>query len=183
MPLMSGHRPDLAMAPGRMLPSQIGYHLPEPVPRRPRPRPRRETDGTGSGLFATPGPFRDVEQPAEPRGRHPRLSADYLEVLEGPSRPSALFFQTRSSTCASPSAWVNSTTSVSSCSSRLEGPDRPATSAVLPASMNSAFQRPIDCSETFSFRAASAIDISPAKIASTIRVFFSGGIVGGRPNA
>jgi len=49
--------------------------------------------------------------------------------------------------------------------------------------MNSAFHRPIDCSETFSFRAASAIDISPAKIANTIRVFFSGGIIGGRPIA
>jgi hypothetical protein len=59
-----------------------------------------------------------------------------------------------SSTCASPSAWVNSTTSASSRSSRLDGPDRPTTSAVLPASMNSAFQRPIDCSETFSFRTA-----------------------------
>jgi hypothetical protein len=66
----------------------------------------------------------------------------------------------------------------SSCSSRLDGPDRPATSAVLPASMNSAFHRPIDCSETFSFRAASAIDISPDKIANTIRVFFSGWIIG-----
>jgi hypothetical protein len=59
-------------------------------------------------------------------------------------------------------------------------PDRPATKAVFPASKNSAFQRPIDCSETFSFRAASAIDIPPAKIANTIRVFFSGGIAGGR---
>jgi hypothetical protein len=35
--------------------------------------------------------------------------------------------------------------------------------------MNSVFHRPIDCSETFSFRAASAIDISPDKIANTIR--------------
>src|SRR4029077_17005206 len=118
-----------------------------------------------------PGPFRDVEKPAEPRGRHPRLGADYLEVLEGPNRPSALFFQPRSSPCASPSAWVNSTTSDSSCSSRLDGPDRPATKAVLPASMNSASHRPIDCSETFSFRAASATDISPAKIANTILIF------------
>ena len=49
--------------------------------------------------------------------------------------------------------------------------------------MNYAFHRPIDCSETFSIRAASAIDISPAKIANTIRVFFSGGIIGGRPIA
>jgi hypothetical protein len=45
--------------------------------------------------------------------------------------------------------------------------------------MNSAFHRPIDCSETFSFRAASAIEISPAKIANTILIFFTAGIVGG----
>jgi hypothetical protein len=32
----------------------------------------------------------------------------------------------------------------------------------LPASKNSAFQRPIDCSDTFSRRAASAMLISPA---------------------
>jgi len=66
--------------------------------------------------------------------------------------------------------------------SRLDGPDRPATKAVLPASMNFAFHRPIDCSETLPFRAASAIEISPAKIADTILIFFSG-IVGGRPIA
>jgi hypothetical protein len=84
-------------------------------------------------------------------------SPPQYRLPRGPRRaqlPSALFLQTRSSTCASPSAWVNSTTSACSCSSRPDGPDRPATSAVLPASMNSAFHRPIDCSETFSFRAA-----------------------------
>lgn len=74
-----------------------------------------------------------------PCGRRPRLGAYYLEALKGPNRPSALFFQTRSSTCASPRAWVNSTTSASSCSSRDDGPDRPATNAVFPASKNSAF--------------------------------------------
>src|SRR5699024_7515955 len=127
------------------------------------------------------GPFRDVELPAPPRGRHPRLLSDHLEVLEGPKRPSALFFQTRISTAASPSAWVSSTTSASSCSSRLDGPLRPAARAVLPASRNSAFHRPIDCSLTFSRRAASAIDISPAITLNTLRVFFSTGICGGLP--
>lgn len=83
---------------------------------------------------------------AESHGRHARLHADHLEVLEEPSRPSADFFQTLTSRCASPSAWVNSATSASSCSSRDEGPDLPATRAVLPASKNSAFHRPIDCS-------------------------------------
>lgn len=52
-----------------------------------------------------------------------------------------------------------------------------------PASRNSAFQRPIDCSDTFSLRAASAIETSPARTLSTILVFFSAGITGGRPTA
>jgi hypothetical protein len=45
----------------------------------------------------------------------------------------------------------------------------------------SAFHRPIDCSLTFSLRAASAIVISPASTLNTIRVFFSAGIDGGLP--
>jgi len=51
----------------------------------------------------------------------------------------------------------------------------------LPASRKSAFQRPIDCSLTFSLRAASATDISPASTLITIRVFISAGIDGGLP--
>jgi len=81
-----------------------------------------------------------------------------LEVLKGPNLPSSLVFHTRTSTAASPRARVNSVTS---------------------ASRNSAFHRPIDCSDTFSLRAASAIVISPARIDSTIRIFFSAGITGG----
>src|SRR5665648_802436 len=53
--------------------------------------------------------------------------ADYLEVLEGPSRPSADLFQTRSSTAASRNAWVRSATSASNCCSRVDGPALPAT--------------------------------------------------------
>jgi hypothetical protein len=82
---------------------------------------------------------------------------------KSPTGPPRAFSRPTAPRAPSPSAWVNSTTSASSCSSRLDGPDRPATSAVLQASMNSAFHRPIDCSDTFSFRTASAIDISPAK--------------------
>lgn len=118
---------------------------------------------------------------AEPHGRHARLHADHLEVLEEPSRPSADFFHTLTSRCAPPSAWVNSATSASSCSSRDEGPDLPATRAILPASKNSTFHHPIDCSLTFSLRAASAIDNSPASTLNTIRAFFSTGIKGGLP--
>src|SRR5690606_20225501 len=133
----------------------------------------------GPGLLAAPGPLGHADQRAEPRGRHARLGADHLEVLEGPRRPSADFFQTRISTAASPSAWVSSTTSASSCASRVEGPDLPAARPVLPASRNCRFQFPTDCSETFALRAASATLISPARIDNTIRVFSSAGNTGG----
>jgi hypothetical protein len=53
--------------------------------------------------------------------------------------------------------------------------------SVLPASMYSALSSANRLLGNFSFHAASAIEISPAKIANTIRVFFSGGIIGGRP--
>lgn len=35
------------------------------------------------------GPLGDADRPTEPRGRHARIRADHLEVLERPSRPSA----------------------------------------------------------------------------------------------
>src|SRR5690606_25246687 len=105
--------------------------------------------------------------------------ADHLEVLEGPSRPSADFFHTRTSRCASPRAWVNSATSASSCCSRVEGPDFPAARPVLPASRNARFQFPTDCSDTFARRAASATVTSPAKTDNTILVFSSAGTAGG----
>jgi hypothetical protein len=60
---------------------------------------------------------------------------------------------------------------------------RPTRHQRRPAGLNELRLPPrIDCSETFSFRAASAIAISPPKIANTIRVFFSGRIIGGRPS-
>jgi hypothetical protein len=99
---------------------------------------------------------------------------------KGPGRPPALSFQTRISTAASPSACVSSATSASNCSSRVEGPGRPAARAVLPASRKSAVHRPA-CSYTFSRRAASAMLTSPASTLSTIRVFFSTGMLGGLP--
>src|SRR5699024_7720253 len=135
----------------------------------------------GFGLPPSPSAFGNVEQVAEPRGRDSRLFPDYLEVFEGPSRPSALFFQTRSSTAASPSARVRSSTWASSWASRGDGPGFPAASAVLPASRNSVFHRPIDCSETFSFRAASATVTSPASTLSTMLVLVSGLNTAGRP--
>ncbi|MEU3960434.1 hypothetical protein AB0F42_11505 [Streptomyces buecherae] len=41
---------------------------------------------------------------APPRGRHARADLDHLELLEGPTQPSADFFHTRISIAASPSA-------------------------------------------------------------------------------
>ncbi len=55
---------------------------------------------------------------------------------------------------------------------------RPAIRPALPDSKKSDFQRPMDCSDTFSRRAASAIVISPARTLNTIRIFFSTGITG-----
>src|SRR5450759_5278484 len=106
----------------------------DPRACRPRPRALARVSGAGACLMATPGPLGPADQLAEPRGRHTRGQTDYLEVLEGPSRPSALFFQTRSSTAASPSVWVRSATSASNCASRVEGPDFPAARPVRPAS-------------------------------------------------
>jgi len=99
---VAGGGPDLAVPPGGMLHRDSDDHLPVGEADRRRPRALRWVTCAGLGLPAPVGPFRDADQLAEPRGRHPGLAADYLEVLEGPSRPSALFFQTRSSTAASP---------------------------------------------------------------------------------
>src|SRR5690554_1124937 len=181
MPVVADHRPDLAMSPRRMRTRVRQHAFPRGITGRTRPRTLDLSTSTGLGLPAAPSPFRDAELLAPPRGRHPGLDPDHLEVLEGPNLPSADFFHTLASRWASPSAWVRSATSASSCCSRVDGPDRPAASAVFPASRKSAFHRPIDCSDTFSRRAASAIVISPASTLSTIRVFRSAGITGGLP--
>ena len=181
MAVVADHRPYFAMLPGRALGGVFEDQLPSSIPSRLRPRTLRRITSTLVGLPASPGAFGHVDQLAEPRGRHARLNTDHLEVLEGRNLPSADFFHTLISIAASPRAWVSSETSASSCCSRLEGPDRPAVNAVLPASRKSAFHRPIDCSDTLSRRAASATVISPANTLNTIRVFFSAGITGGLP--
>jgi hypothetical protein len=94
-------------------------------------------------------------------------------VLEGPNRPSADFFHTRASKCASPRAWVNSATSASSCCSRFDGPDLPAISPARPDSRSCRFQFPTDCSDTVARRAASATLTPPAMTDNTIRTFSS----------
>ena len=60
------------------------------------------------------------------------------------------------------------------------GFDLPASIPAFPPSRNWRFQFPIACSDTFSRRAASAIEISPCNTDNTMRIFFSTGIVGGR---
>ena len=164
-----------------MGPSMFERNVSGRGPRRPRPRALRWAIGFGAGLPATPGPFRHVELLTEPRSRHAKFHSAHLEVRKGPSRPSALFFQTRISTAASPKAWVRSATSASSCSSRDVGPDFPAVIPALPASRNCRFPFPIACSETYSRRPASATNTSPCKTDNTIRIFFPTGITGGLP--
>src|SRR5690606_32502754 len=81
--------------------------------------------------------------------------------------------------CASPKAWVSSVISASSCCSRVDGPDFPATSPERPDSRNCRFQFPTDCSDTFARRAASATVTSPARTDNTILTFSSAGTAGG----
>src|SRR5215211_8142550 len=113
--------------------------------------------------------------------RHRRVVADHLEVREGARRYSADFFHTRSSTCASPSAAFNSSTSASSASSREDGRlAPPAASPARPDSRNCCFHFPTEVSDTLFRRAASARVISPASTDNTIRVLSSTGNTGGR---
>ena len=94
----------------------------EPVRRRGRPRPLRRPAHPFALLPPPVRPF-GQEHPAEPRGRYARLPADHLDLLVGPRRPSALFFQTLSSTWASPNAVFRSSISASSrCSCGLDPP-------------------------------------------------------------
>jgi hypothetical protein len=146
--------------------------------------------GWGHGPFAdppapalarqmSPCPLGRVDGLAEPRGRHARLDADRLEVLEGLNLPSADFSQTRDSTAASPSAWASSATSASASYSRVEGRnDRlPTQSCPLRGSRPSTV--PMDCSDAFSRREESAMVVSPASTLRAIRVFRSAGITEG----
>lgn len=133
------------------------------VTRRRRPRPLRRTALPLTLLPAPIGALRHTDKPAVSARRHLGLEADHLEVPVGPNRCSALFFQTRSSTCASPSAAFNSSTSSSSCRSRAFGPGLPFSAGpCLPLSRNSRFQFEIDCSDALPRRAARR-SISPRR--------------------
>src|SRR6218665_1551933 len=137
VPIMTDHRPDLPMPPRRMSPGVLhGEALRAASCAGCGHGPFRRARGACFGLPAPPGPFGHIEAFTEPRDRHAQLSADHLEVLEEPKRPSALFFHTRISTTASPNTWISSAPSASSCCSRDEGPALPATRLVLPASRN-----------------------------------------------
>jgi hypothetical protein len=83
----------------------------------------------------------------------------------GPNRPSADFFHTRSSTAASPKAWVNGRPrpQVAAHGSRART-GRPRSTPALPASRNCRFHMPTDCSGTFARRAASATVSAPARM-------------------
>ncbi len=64
---------------------------------------------------------------------------------------------------------------------RADGPDFPAASTGLACFEELSLPLPIDCSETFSFRAASATLISPANTLNRIRVLVSTLNLGGHP--
>jgi hypothetical protein len=111
--IVAGHRSDFPVAPRRMRPRVLHCEILSGLTCGLRPWTLRRSSRTRFRLPAPPGPFGHVDQQAEPRGRHARLDADPLEVLEGPKRPSAFFFHIRISTAASPSAWVSSATDTS----------------------------------------------------------------------
>src|SRR5690606_33826100 len=134
--VVAHHRPDLAMPPRGMPKRVLEHQLTHRPPRRLGPGPPSRPLPLGPCLPAPPGPCRDAELLTPPRGRRPGLDPDHLEVFEGPSRPSADFCHTRISIAASPSAWVRSAASASSCCSRVVGPDLPAIKPCLPASRN-----------------------------------------------
>ncbi|MEY9995521.1 hypothetical protein ABIE67_007553 [Streptomyces sp. V4I8] len=175
--VVAAHRPHLAVAPGQVRERVPAGGLPDALAGRARPRSSGMRAPAGAGLVTAPGPLGHADEPAEPRGRHALSVRITSRSSKGPAGPPD-FFHTRSSTAASPSAWVKSATRASSCCSRVLGPDLPPWLA-RPDSRNWRFQVPIDCSDTFARRAASATVISPARIDSTIRTFSSGGSAGG----
>ena len=149
--------------------------------RRSRSRPARSGRPPGSATAPSPagpaaallpapvGALRHPISRREARRRHPCLEADHLEVLVGPRRSSALFFQTRSSTCASPSAAFSSSTRPRAAAAHAGSAAacRPRRGPALPPSRNCRFQVEIDCSDAFPRRAASATLISPEMTART----------------
>ena len=104
MPVMTGHRPDLLVTLLRFGQRMRGDQGPSGLSGRLRLPALRRLSPLRFGLPPAPGAFGHVDQSTEPRGRHAHLHTDHLEVLEGPRRPSTLFFHTRISTTASPNA-------------------------------------------------------------------------------
>lgn len=90
MPVMTGHRPDLAMPPLRLGQRMRGDQGPSSLSGRLRPPAHRRLSPPRFGLPPAPGAFRHANQPAEPRDRHARHHTDHFEALKGPRRPSAL---------------------------------------------------------------------------------------------
>ena len=149
MPVMSGHRPDLAMPPSR-----LGQHMPNhkiPHSHTSRLGPRSLSAAQPASLFGLP-PAPDPVQACQSVGRTSQWTCppphDHLEVLERPRRLSADFFHTRISTATSPNVRVNPATSASNCYSRDVGLDLPASIPALSPSRNCRFQFPIAYSET-----------------------------------
>lgn len=161
MPVMTGHRPDLAMPPLRLGQRMRGDQGPSGLSGRLRLPALRRLSPLRFGLPPAPGAFGHVDQSTEPRDRHARHHTDHFEALEGPRRSSALLlpYPDLNRSLTQPLSQLNSATSTSSCCSR--DVDLPASIPALPPSRNCRFQFPIACPETFSQQTASTIEISP----------------------
>lgn len=180
-PAFAAQHPDFTMTPDWTGQSMPDHWLPGRVPDGPGPRAFRLMALPGSDLPPTPGPFR--HKPAEPHGRpcplprgspqgvfeRPQPALRALHPAPG-SRP-------RPHPTPRPAQRPPPPTAAHGTWAWTHLPRAQPS----PPQEKSAFHRPIDSSETFSRRAASAIVISPAKTLNTIPVFFSTGITGGLP--
>lgn len=116
----SQQRPDLAVSPSRPLQRELRRGLLDAVTLRRRPRPPAGLSGSSGGLAAMPRRAMNPRQRAGPADRQTRVQAHQLQLDMGnPAAPPRL--ASRSSTCASPKAWVSSPTCASSCASRPVG--------------------------------------------------------------
>ena len=105
--LEAAHRPGLAVSPGGELAGQLRDRRLDAVCLRRRLRPLRDVAGAVVGQACVVGATGHTHQLGKLRDRPAELGADHLEDREG-GRNSALFYLTRSCTCASPNAAFNS---------------------------------------------------------------------------
>jgi hypothetical protein len=147
VPVVADHRPDLAMPPRRMR-QRVLAHQPG------RRRTYRRGHGPSGSCSARALAYQRRQLHSGMSISWQNLAVDVPASTRITSRSSKGPGDPRRTSSrpapASPSARVSSASSASSCCSRVDGSDLPATRPVLPASRKSAFHRPIDCSLIFS---------------------------------